>query len=460
MKITRMPVRAAVLLAGVSLAVAGVLAGAGPAVAGGRSTGDQRLRAAALALVLRHGAGVSTASLPAGARKVPKPGMTSALNGVFCTSSANCWAVGDYTPAGKSELNEALHWNGKKWAQVTVPSPGGNGPNHLSELFGVRCTSARYCWAVGYYSKGKAELNEALHWNGRKWSAFATPTPGGTLEGDINQLFDVVCPATSSCWAGGEYGVQAPGTEIIQNEALHWNGKTWSFVHTPNPSGSANGHVQAIDGVRCTSTRNCLAVGTYGNLNNLHLLNEALRWNGTRWSKLATPNPGGTTAKGDISELIGLGCTSASNCWAAGSYGNFGTQTFLNQLLHWNGKKWSQATTPDPDGTGTGASNILEAVNCVSPGSCWAVGIYGSITTGSGGSTGEILNEALRWTGTKWTLATTPNPAGTSDGDQNELFSIRCTSPSYCWTVGEQERSGGSSLNQALHWNGARWSVG
>lgn len=454
-KITRMPVRAAAMLVGVSLAVAGVLAGAGPAVAGGRPAGDQGLRAAALAQILRHGTGVSLASLPRAARRVPKPGMTSALNGVFCTSSANCWAVGDYTPR-LTELNEALHWNGRKWSQVFVPSPGGNGTNHLSELIGVRCRSVRNCWAVGFYTKGAADFSQALHWNGRKWSQFATPTPGGTLDGDINQLFDVVCPASNSCWAGGEYGVEAPSHETILNQVLHWNGKTWSLIRTPSPGGTANADAQAIEGVRCTSTTNCLAVGTYGNLQTFKLKNEALRWNGRKWSKLSTPNPGGTGAKGDISELIGLGCTSASNCWAAGEYGNFGTMTFLNQLLHWNGKKWSKAPTPNPDGIGTGASNNLEAVNCVSPASCWAVGSYGSIS----GSTGEVLNEALRWTGKKWSLATVPNPAGTANQDQNFLFSIRCTSPHYCWTVGEQEKSGGSDLNQALHWNGAKWSVG
>ena len=188
----------------------------------------------------------------------------------------------------------------------------------------------------------------------------------------------------------------------------------------------------------------------------MKLLNEALHWNGHKWSKLTTPNPGGKAAKGDISELASLGCATASNCWAAGIYGNFGTQTFLNEVLHWNGKKWSKQTTPDPDGTGTGASNQLVFVSCTSARSCWAVGDYGSIS----GGTGTILNEALRWNGKKWSLTATPNPAGTANGDQDELFGVRCTSGSNCWAVGEQEESGGSELNQALRWNGTKWSTG
>jgi hypothetical protein len=442
-------VRAGAVLAGVSLAAAAVVAGGGPALAGGRPMDHQGLRAAMLAQILRHGRTVPEPG------KVPKPGKSSVLNGVFCTASDNCWAVGGYTPRG-SELNQILRWNGRKWSLVTgVPSPGGAASGHFSVLEGVRCTSARNCWAVGDYYKGGADLNQALHWNGAKWSLVPTPTPGGTLSGDENELFDVVCPSTSSCWAGGEYGTEG-ANEIILNEVLHWNGKTWSMVHVPNPGGTAQADVQAVDGIRCTSTRYCLAVGTYGNLKTLTLANEALRWNGTRWSKVTTPNPQDIKTPGDVNELIGLGCATASNCWAAGTDGVFNTQTYQNEVLHWNGKKWSQQTTPDPDGTGTGASNQLSALNCISATSCWAVGSYGSVTAG----TGEILNQALRWNGKKWSLAATPNPAGTANKDENELSSIRCTSPGFCWTVGLQENSGGTERNEALRWNGAKWSSG
>ena len=56
-----------------------------------------------------------------------------------------------------------------------------------------------------------------MHWNGKKWSLVPTPPPGGTLSGDQNELYDVVCPSASSCWAGGEYGTGAPSDETILN---------------------------------------------------------------------------------------------------------------------------------------------------------------------------------------------------------------------------------------------------
>lgn len=459
-KITGSPVRVVALLAGIALAIAGVLVSGGPAVAG-RAAGRPGLRAEALAQVMRHGVGfrpggVGAAALPGDARNVPRPGKHSALNGVYCTSPGNCWAVGEYGPIENAEANEVLHWNGRKWSQVPVTSPGGTGTGAFSDLFAVRCTSAGNCWAVGYYDKGETELNQALHWNGKKWSRVFTPTPGGTLTGAINELFDINCTSSASCLADGEYGSLTSTGETILNQVLRWNGRTWSVAPTPDPAGTALGDVQAIDAIRCGSASNCIAVGTQGTFGStFELQNEALHWNGSKWSTLSTPNPGGTSANGDVSELAGLGCSGASTCFAAGTYGNLTSGTMLNQVLRWNGKKWSLATTPDPGGTGTHDKNELFAVSCLSATSCWAVGLHGFDSGGSG----TLLNEALRWNGKTWSLVKTPSPAGTGDQDTNELNAIRCASPGKCFAVGEQQKKGGPEQNEILRWNGSRWST-
>lgn len=89
-----------------------------------------------------------------------------------------------------------------------MPSPGGTATNDLSQLFAVRCKTARSCWAVGEYQKGSgAILSQALHWNGKRWSLVATPQPGGHQPGEVSELFDVTCTTSASCWAvGGRSG--------------------------------------------------------------------------------------------------------------------------------------------------------------------------------------------------------------------------------------------------------------
>lgn len=395
-----------------------------------------------------------TTPLP-GARLVPQPGASSELEGVFCRASNDCWAVGDYRAASGAQLNQALHWTGSKWSQVTTPNPGGTASTSSSRLFGVRCKAANDCWAVGEYLKSGAFLNEALHWNGSKWSMVPTPMPGGNVSGDLNELFDVVCPATTDCWAAGQYGSNG-GT---LNQVLHWNGTKWSKVTAPNPGGTGSSDINVLDSVRCTASSNCWTVGEAGTFGTSFLVfNEALHWNGTNWSQVTTPNPGGT-ATGDFSDLTAVSCTSATNCWADGSYGSQGsTGNTLNQALHWDGGNWTLAPTPDPDGTGEGASNGLVGLSCTSAANCWAVGQYGSIS----GGVGVVLNEALHWNGTAWSQKPTPNPAGTADTDFNSLIWVHCNAANNCWAVGDTQKQqpSGPFLNQALHWNGTKWSIG
>jgi hypothetical protein len=281
------------------------------------------------------------------------------------------------------------------------------------------------------------------------------PEPGGTTSSSVNELFDVWCTGASNCWAAGDYGSFSGPDETVFNQALRWNGTKWSKVSTPDPGGTTGNDTSVLKSVRCTSAGNCWAAGSYSAASPGTFVNEALHWNGTSWSLISTPDPGGT-ATGDFSHLAGLSCTSASDCWAAGSYGSEGTQfTSLNQILYWNGGQWSQVTTPNPDGTGAGASNLLAGVACTSASNCWAVGDYGSISGGAG----AVLNEALGWNGTNWSLATTPDPAGTGNGETNMLNAVRCASASSCWAAGTQI-PGQYNLNEALQWNGSNWSTG
>jgi hypothetical protein len=72
-------------------------------------------------------------------QSVPHPGSSSELLGLSCPSPGSCWAVGDYINGNGADLNQALHWNGARWSSVSVPSPGGTAAR--SVLFGVRCTA-------------------------------------------------------------------------------------------------------------------------------------------------------------------------------------------------------------------------------------------------------------------------------------------------------------------------------
>jgi hypothetical protein len=110
-------------------------------------------------------------------------------------------------------------------------------------------------------------------------------------------------------------------------------------------------------------------------------------------------------------------------------------------------------STPEPDGTGAFASNILTSVSCSSPGNCWTVGYLGVF------SSGPILNEALHWNGTHWSKVSVPDPGGSADGDHSSLYGVRCASRNSCWAAGQVQPSGESIRSQLVHWNGVKWSA-
>lgn len=377
------------------------------------------------------------------------------LNGVYCTAPANCWAVGSAdTPSG-AQVNQVEHWTGKKWSEVTVPNPAGTKNEAENDLLAVRCTTANDCWAVGDYQAtvDTAEFSEALHWTGRKWSVATTPSPGGTVKNDFTLLVDVACTSKASCWAAGSYG--SLGTFTTQlNEALRWNGKSWTQVKTPNPAGIRPGDGSALASVRCTSPSDCWAGGAEGSFRDLStekVSNELLHWNGKQWLTFPAPNPGGL-APGEVNLIFGLSCTSAKDCWAAGRRQVVDSPSdakTVSELLRWNGAKWQPVKTPEPNGTGNGAFNELIGVNCSSTADCWAVGE-------TGGNNGKpVLNQALHWNGVAWSAVSTPEPDGQGSGAVNGLVAVRCTSKANCWAVGSAGPGGGN--NETLHWTGKKW---
>jgi hypothetical protein len=81
---------------------------------------------------------------------------------------------------------------------------------------------------------------------------------------------------------------------------------------------------------------------------------------------VASPDQGGP---GNDNFLNGVAATSASNAWAVGSAANGVAD--LTLILRWNGTSWVQVPSPNP-----GSSNDLNAVAASSPTNAWAVGSF------------------------------------------------------------------------------------
>ena len=309
------------------------------------------------------------------------------------------------------------------------------------------------------------------------WSIVNSPNSRPTLT-DNFQL-GVTCVSESDCWAVGYYDNGAYQT-LIQ----HWDGTAWNVVNSPNTSPTQN---NLLKGVTCTSSSDCWAVGSYDNGGTQQTLIE--HWDGIAWTIVSSPNTSAT----QYNILGGVTCTSASDCWAVGSYDNGGTYQTLTE--HWNGTAWTIVSSANSSAS---QNNFLNAVTCTSPSNCWAVGSYNSnfaeqtlierwdgsawtvvtsantlltqnnillgVTCASasdcwavGYYSGALADQTLveRWNGTSWTVVTSPNSLITQT---NRLLNVTCASASECWTVGY---SNNGSVDQTLieRWNGSAWSI-
>lgn len=176
------------------------------------------------------------------------------LNGVSAVSSTDVWAVGG---------SLILHWNGSAWAKVPDPNP-----NSTSNLSAVSARSPSEAWAVGSYCTSGCNSGSRvfqallLRWNGTAWTRVVSPEPRGAVS---SFLQGVSVHSPSDAWAVGYYCASAPcytfGPAVLHTLILHWNGTRWTVVRSPDPGGT-NG--SSLNAVSALSTSNAWAFGSYG----------------------------------------------------------------------------------------------------------------------------------------------------------------------------------------------------
>jgi hypothetical protein len=133
-------------------------------------------------------------------------------------------------------------------------------------------------------------------------------------------LFNVAATSSGNAWAVGEY----QSGQVNRTLIVHWNGKTWRQVPSPNPSPAGD----SLNGVAATSASHVWAVGT--DTHTATWQNVIAHWNGKAWKLVPSPIGDGS--------LFGVTATSAANVWAVGAGGASAT------IEHWNGARWSGTT--------------------------------------------------------------------------------------------------------------------
>jgi hypothetical protein len=266
------------------------------------------------------------------AAAAPSATSFSSLNDVACPTSKFCLAVGDAGTSANHYHDTAYTWvNRTSWRQISVPGPTGS---RNSGLYGLACSDAAHCMAVGNYTSATGHyLPFAADWTSGHWRILALPAIAGQAQ-VIPE--GVSCPTANECVAVG-FTIDTTTQGYYHAFAYRWSGGTWHLS-------TLRGAPSLFVGVSCPSAGRCFASGyTYPSITgHAHQLLET--WNGSAWT---AQQPAETAGLAGI--LQHVSCAGPASCEAVGH--NFYTSTPNSNVAvteAWNGTRWLGQVTPNP----------------------------------------------------------------------------------------------------------------
>jgi hypothetical protein len=142
---------------------------------------------------------------------------------VSCASATACTATGSVDFGGGIPVQLAERWNGRIWVVQEPPNPGA-----FVDMAGVSCPSRTDCSAVGYDFNFNTSMQEsfAMQWNGSSWTLQTTPSPNGTSG---TSLFGVSCTSANACTAVGTNTADSRSRTLAER----WDGVGWKIQPTP-----------------------------------------------------------------------------------------------------------------------------------------------------------------------------------------------------------------------------------
>lgn len=298
----------------------------------------------------------------------------------------------------------------------------------FATLDALSCPAAGRCTAVGHVlvvdkdategdpdGDGQATrtLVEVLGVGG--WHRIASPDEGSG--GDA--LSGVSCPSTSECVAVGNYrpapfGAQATTAPPVYPLIEALRNGRWEIV--PGPPAPPD---TALDSLACPSATSCTAVGTTtSDAGSASPVESPFveTFDGSTWSVVAAAGPARAST-----ELKSVSCSSASSCIAVGDTAPASDPSATRPFAwQFTGGSWRVLSPTSGSIAGT-----LADVTCSTPGRCVAVG--NAVTGPSSGSALVVSLDAAGWH---------VDPTALAQGGDISLSAVDCAPRGGCVVAG------------------------
>jgi hypothetical protein len=221
------------------------------------------------------------------------------------------------------------------------------------------------------------------------------------------------------------------------NAIARWNGSSWSVL----ANGLGGGGVRALAAFDDGSGVALYAAGSFQSAGQ-GSASRIAKWNGTSWSALGSGMGGG-----DVDALAVFDDGSGSALYASGTFANAGGAA-VQHIARWNGSGWSALA----GGWSGGDPASIEALAVFDDGSGPALHAAGTLQVPASPPTSFVA----RWTGSSWTLLTSPSDSGESVlalavGDLGGGPAL--------YAGGDFLSVAGVPANAIARWDGTAWSA-
>jgi hypothetical protein len=434
--------RISVLGAGAALLAAGLSLALVPATAGAAGTARPVGSSAGGWTAIR-------APLPSGSHY---SGELASLNAVACGGGrGGCVAAGDYLDPSGHYQGMLVTGYGRHWVTARAPVPAGHARNPGVSLIDVTCGAPTSCLAVGDYTTTRSAIRGMLVTGyGRTWQTVPAPLPAGLAREPRVDLSTAACPSATTCLVTGQAlnsDGQGPGL------LLTWSEGHWTAVVPPTPAGFGRATNMELGPVACPTTAACVVVGSFTDRqgNSYYFFLTGL---GSSWQATLAP-----VLPGIVNTYIGsLACPAVSRCEAVGSVVTSRSFVSVGQIFSGWGSSWRVIRAPAPAGSVPSEGTDLGPLACPTATWCVAAGSYGTrvdaaegdVLTGTGPTTTGSTTTGLTWHAAHVALplfhALKPNVT---------INAVACRLPWRCVAAGTY--SGDRKVTLGLLLRGASW---
>src|SRR5215470_9322938 len=272
----------------------------------------------------------------------------ASLFAVAVLGADDAWAVGGFRSFGSTPGESPLieHWDGRNWTAMTVPRLA-HGAGTSQELIAVAGSSPDDVWALGHSSSnGATYMNRLLHWDGRSWRLVLSPQSHASY--GVSLLMDVAVDRAGRAWAvGGRLHGIGEGSVFDGALVQTWDGSSWRAAQAP-------GRALPLIAVATTGPRVVWAIRRPF----LSASPESYLVGGARGSTavMRWTNAGWVTALSTEGVLNDIAVADNHSAWVVGARRG-------PLLLHWNGASWIRITRAPPVRLPMGLSAVTVAVN-------------------------------------------------------------------------------------------------